>query len=328
LAVIAALAVTIILSIGAMNFIRGYLTVPEVEVPDLIGVDKETAQNTIEDLGLKFVVKDTMHSDEFEEGIVMNQNMRVGEKLKEGFPIEVIISLGERLVSVPDIVHKYSNEAMVLLNENGLISGEVTYEFSDTVPWGLVIRQSPSADSTIRAGEEVDYVLSKGQEVEYVMMPNVVGRSLSEAETLLQSRGFQLGEVTYRPSEEIQEDLVSYQSHPASTEVEQGTTISLVISTGPEEQEEPGEPDENGQGDNGTPGTGYAQLIINLPDEEGQLSIFVERILEDQRQVVYQETHYKEDDPLVINLEGFGVQKFEIFINSDFYGIEEINFGD
>lgn len=318
LAVVAALALTLVIAFAAISFIKDYLTVPEVEVPDLSGVDEIIAQDTIENLGLEFIVKDRIHSTEFVEGQIMSQNIRAGEKLKEGFPIEVIVSLGEKMIKVPDLVHKYSNEALVLLNESGLQGGEITYEFSETIPWGLVIRQNPEPNLLVREGDIVTYVLSKGQEVEYALMPNVVGESVAEAERILLSKGFAVGDVSYRSSDEYEKDIVSYQSYPVGTEVEKGTAVSVIVSTGPEEATETTEPG---------PISGRAQLTIELPDQEGMLSVSVERVLEDQRQVVYQQSHTKEDGPLKIILEGFGVQKFEIFINSEYYGVQEIDFG-
>ncbi|MDP3387633.1 MAG: Stk1 family PASTA domain-containing Ser/Thr kinase [Eubacteriales bacterium] len=324
LAIVAALALTLVLAFAAISFIKDYLSVAEVEVPDLSGVDEMTAQDTIENLGLEFIVKDRIYSSDFEEGQIMSQNIRAGEKLKEGFPIEVIVSLGERMINVPDLVHKYSNEALVLLNESGLQGGEITYEFSETVPWGLVIRQSPDPNVLVKEGEVVTYVLSKGQEVEYALMPSVVGETVTEAERILLSKGFSVGDISYRSSSDYAKDVVSYQSYPVGTEVEKGTAVSVIVSTGPEDVPDP----TTQPGENGSPVSGRAQLTIELPDQEGMLSVAVERVLEDQRQIVYQQSHTKEDSPLKIILEGFGVQKFEVFINSEYYGAQEIDFGN
>ncbi|HBH12141.1 MAG: Serine/threonine-protein kinase Sp [Clostridiales bacterium 38_11] len=324
LAIVSALALTLVLAFAAISFIEDYLSVAEVEVPDLSGVDEITAQNTIENLGLEFIVKDRIYNSDFTEGQIMSQNIRAGEKLKEGFPLEVIISLGEKMIEVPDLVHKYSNEALVLLNESGLQGGEITYEFSETVPWGLVIRQNPDSGVLTKEGDVVTYVLSKGQEVEYALMPSVIGEIVTEAEKILLSKGFSVGNISFRSSSEYAKDIVSYQSYPVGTEVEKGTAVSIIVSIGPEEVTEPTTlPD-----DNGSPVTGRAQMTIELPDQEGMLSVAVERVLEDQRQVVYQQTHTKEDSPLEIILEGFGVQKFEVFINSEYFGAQEIDFGN
>lgn len=324
LAIIAALVLTLVLAFAAISFIRDYLSVAEVEVPDLSGVDEIIAQDTIENLGLDFVVKDRIHSSEFEEGQIMSQNIRAGEKLKEGFPIEVIVSMGEKMIKVPDLVHKYSNEALVLLNESGLQSGEIIYEFSETVPWGLVIRQNPEPNILVKEGDVVTYVLSKGQEIEYALMPSVIGETVTEAERILLAKGFAVGDISFRSSNEYAEDTVSYQSYPVGTEVEKGTAVSIIVSSGPEDVPEP----TTQPGENGSPISGRAQLTIELPDQEGMLSVAVERVLEDQRQVVYQQSHTKADSPLKIILEGFGVQKFEVFINSEYYGAQEIDFGN
>lgn len=321
IAVLAAFVITAIVFSIVLSFVKDYFTVKEVEVPYLIGVEESLAKETIENLGLKFEVKDRIHNSEYDKGEIINQNIKAGEKLKEGFPIEVIVSEGERLIEIPDLTKKYSNEAFILLNENGLQEGEVKYEFSDTIPWGLVISQQPTAGTAAKEGDKVSYVLSKGPEVEYAIMPSLLGKTQAEAENEILSKGFKVGEISYRESEEYEKDLVVHQSHPAETEVEIGTTVSLILSLGKETQEESSEEPEE------QPLSRSAMIRIELPDDKESVILIVERLWEENRQVIYQQKHFKEDSPVTITVEGFGIQKFEIYIDSEYQGVEEIDFG-
>ncbi|MBN2285374.1 MAG: Stk1 family PASTA domain-containing Ser/Thr kinase [Tissierellales bacterium] len=318
LAVILALIITLVLSSFAVSYIKDYFSVKEVEVPNLIGVNVDDAKEIIETLGLKFEVKDRIYNSEFPKDQIINQNIKPGENLKEGFPIEVIVSEGERLIEIPDLTRKYSNEAFVILSEKGLKEGEITYEFSDTIPWGLVISQDPAAGTIAKEEDVVSYVLSKGPEIEYAIMPNLLGKTQSEAEEQILSKGFKIGEISFRESEEYEKDLVLYQSHPAETEVEKGTVVSLIISLGQAIEETTTE----------EPTGGSAQLRIELPTDKESMILIIERIWEENRQVIYQGKHYPEDSPIIIPVEGFGVQRFEIFIDSEYIGAEEIDFGN
>lgn len=320
-AIIAALLVTSLFSMLAISYIKDYLTVKEVEVPNLIGLDENTAKDTVENLGLEFKVKDRIFNEEFLEGQIINQNIKSGEKLKEGFPIEVIISTGEKFIIVPDLLSKYSNETAVIINESGLTEGDVSYEFSETIPWGLVISQSPEAGTRLKEGDKISYVLSKGPEVEYIIMPDLIGKSVTEATQLILLKSFFTGDITYNNSEEFAKDLIIFQSYPAGTEVEKGTKINLVVSEGPQLTTE-------AETTTIETSSGGVQIVIDLPQDKEKMIVLVERVLEDNRQIVYQEKHKKQDSPVVITVEGFGVQKFEIFIDSEYYGVEEIDFGN
>ncbi len=325
LAIIAALLITGTVSVVALNMIKDYLTVKVVPVPSLIGLTEELAKETVENLGLTFSVKDSIFNSEYAEGLVINQNISEGQELKEGFPIEVVISKGQRLVKIPDLTYKYSNESIVILKEDDLAEGEVTYEFNETIPWGLVIRQTPEAGTMVKENTEVSYVLSKGPEVEYTFMPDLLSKNVEDVKNIILERGFVVGEVTYKPSDEVGEDLVLYQSYPSGTEVEKGTAINLIVSSGVEIQiENPDDGEDTGESD----ASGRGELVVELPQDMNKVHLLIERVLEDKRIIVYEKQVKTELSPLTIKIEGFGIQKFEIFINSEYYGVEEINFGE
>ena len=44
--------------------------------------------------------------------------------------------------------------------------------------------------------------------------------------------------------------------------------------------------------------------------------------------MIYQNNHVASDSPITVFVEGFGTQKFEIFINSEYYSVKEINFAE
>jgi hypothetical protein len=156
-------------------------------------------------------------------------------------------------------------------------------------------------------------------------MPDLLGKHIDDVQNTILERGFAIGEITYKPSDEVGMDLVLYQSYPSGTEVEMGTIINLIVSSGVEVQiENPDEGDDISNDDT----SGNGELVIELPQDKKKVHLLVERVLEDKRVIVYENQVKTETSPLTISIEGFGVQKFEIFINSEYYGVEEINFGE
>ncbi len=65
-------------------------------------------------------------------------------------------------VVVPNVVGKTEAEARSAITSAGLTVGTVTQEYSDTVPAGKVIRQTPSAGTEVDRGSAVNIVVSKG----------------------------------------------------------------------------------------------------------------------------------------------------------------------
>ena len=326
LAVLLALIITGTITILAINYIRGYLVTEEYDMPDIVGLDVEEAEEIITDLGLQFEVEDRVHNSDYEEGEVITQNIKPDSKVKEIFPIKVIVSLGEKLVEVPSIINEHSNESSIIIREAGLEEGEITYEFSDQIPWGLVIRQDPEAGEEVSEGTEISYVVSKGPEVEYLLMPNLIGLSREEAENTILSKGFSIGTVSERSNDEYESGIIYYQSYPAGTEIEVGTSIDIIVSTGSEEEP----PEENDSTtDSGLEGQlDEKMIIIELPAGREMISVIVERVTDDTRETVYSGNHTSEEDPISIPVTGSGLQKFEIFIDSEFIESREINFGE
>ncbi|MFO7887516.1 MAG: Stk1 family PASTA domain-containing Ser/Thr kinase [Eubacteriales bacterium] len=327
LAIILALAITATLTIFAINYIKGYLITEEVIMPDIVGLDEEMAEKQINELGLEFEIEDRVHNPNYDEGKVITQNIKAESKVKTKFPIKVIISLGEKLVDVPGIENEHSNKATILLREAGLKEGEINYEFSEEIPWGLVIEQDPLVGEKVSEGTEVSYVISKGPEVEYLLMPNLIGLNREESERTINSRGFKVGTVSESPNDEYEVGVVYYQSYPAGTEVEVGTTIDIIVSTGPEEEQI------NENVDNTTDSGVEGQLdekvlIVELPDGREMISVLVERVKDDSRETVYSGNHTSDEESISIPVTGFGLQKFEIFIDSQLAESREINFGE
>ncbi len=72
-------------------------------------------------------------------------------------------------VAVPDVVGKTEAEARSLITSAGLTVGTVTQEYSDSIPAGKVISQTPSAGTQVNAGSAVNIVVSKGTKPRFIV---------------------------------------------------------------------------------------------------------------------------------------------------------------
>lgn len=114
----------------------------------------------------------------------------------------------------------------------GLTVGTVSEASSDTVESGLVISQSPSANSETESGGKVNIVLSSGPNKKKVT--DVIGHESSRAQSELAGDGFKV-EVKETYSDDMRAGLVVSTSPDRGTYVQPGSTVTITVSKGREQ---------------------------------------------------------------------------------------------
>lgn len=134
-------------------------------------------------------------------------------------------------VPMPGIIGLSENDAMIALNQVNLGIGERSYESSNEVAKGKVIRAEYATGEVIPRNTSVDLVISSGPEK--LDMPDVTGCTESEAAEILRSCNINYTtEFSY--SDEVEQGKVVSTSPAAGTKVAQGDVIILYLSQGPE----------------------------------------------------------------------------------------------
>ncbi|MGC8739496.1 MAG: C1 family peptidase [Candidatus Hydrogenedens sp.] len=144
---------------------------------------------------------------------------------------DISISGNSVNVTVPNVVGKILQEAVSTITSSGLTQGQTSELCSNSVPDGSVISQSPQAGTSVPYGTQVNLVVSSGHCP--VIVPNVSGLNYTEAENQITSIGLTIGKTEYTCDNTIPENSVISQEPSAGIEVPYGTSINLIISTGP-----------------------------------------------------------------------------------------------
>lgn len=216
---------------------------PEIEdvieenpvVPDLLGMSYSEAQEALNELGLGIKVSETRSSDEYEAGQIIEQSVDEGTEVEPNTTIYVVICGDGSSVEVPDL-EDYTRESAVSALENLGLSADVTEEYNDDVASGRVISTSPKAGESVERGGVVKIVISKGSEEDaQVQVPDLRNRSEATAKQLLSQAELSSGTVTTEASDTVASGNVISQSPSAGTTVDKGTSVSYVVSTGPEQ---------------------------------------------------------------------------------------------
>jgi eukaryotic-like serine/threonine-protein kinase len=100
----------------------------------------------------------------------------------------------------------------------------VTPKDSDK-PEGTVLAQDPPANTSVDVGTLVSITVSSGK----IPVPNVVGKSQTEAKNTLLNAGF-LVEVVFEENGAVAENTVLSQNPAAASVTLRGTTVTIKVS--------------------------------------------------------------------------------------------------
>ncbi|MDZ7678572.1 MAG: PASTA domain-containing protein [Acidimicrobiales bacterium] len=140
-----------------------------------------------------------------------------------------ILEGGPTLVEVPDLVGDDEQQARTELQEAGLVPVIITAQ-NVQVPPGEVTAQEPSAGESVPNGTSVEVRVSVGDE--FARAPDLRGSPSHELFLLLAAYGLSVGEVSYQQSDAAADEVLSQDPAPGKL-IERGSTIDVVLSTGP-----------------------------------------------------------------------------------------------
>jgi beta-lactam-binding protein with PASTA domain len=131
-----------------------------VTVPNVVGMTQAAAQAAITGASLIVGNVTTTYSPTVPAGDVISQNPAGGATVDQGTAVDLVVSDGPEPVTVPDVVGTAQAAAEAAIIAAGLTVGNVTTEYSPTVPIGDVISQNPSGGASALPGTPVDLVVS------------------------------------------------------------------------------------------------------------------------------------------------------------------------
>jgi beta-lactam-binding protein with PASTA domain len=192
-------------------------------VPPVVGVnevDAYAAITGVDNLTVGTVVY--QYSDVVPAGVVISQNPTGGTAVLIGSSVDLVVSLGQPII--PDVVGMTEDEARSAITDGGLTVGNVSYQYSDTLPPDTVISQNPASGIVAPVGYPVDLVVSG------VLVPDVVGRSKTEANSLIAGAGLAVGGITYKRSSTVPIDSVISQNPVGGIVVPLGSFVNIEVS--------------------------------------------------------------------------------------------------
>ena len=249
-AAVAAVALIVLLWHAIFSdLLGGEQTPTEYVVPYLIGMTIDEANEdenvkgifTIEQIGQRA-------SSEYAAGQIIEQSPERGKTVKGNRVISVFVSTGARTESMPNLVNtERRNAALQLKNlDLDLAIDDTLEEYSESITAGYVIRTLPEAGTTLNEGDSVTLVVSKGSEKMPVTVITFTGSDIDIVRQQATQMGLVVGDVSSR-ADVSPIGTVLEQSIAPNTVVKEGTTITFVVSSGPDVDDGGEEPSVGGE---------------------------------------------------------------------------------
>ncbi len=198
---------------------------------NLVGMSIDEATELVEESGLRIEVTSQEYNPSFRDGSVLTQYPIAGTKVKSERMIKVVVSLGEKDVTIPQITGISVRQAKLDLETAGLRLGDIAWTYTDTLPEKLVVFTFPSAGDTVSIGSKVNILVNRGRGQGVTFMPDLIGSSIDEAREVLRQKGLKVGLIKTRHDENFLPETILEQSEDPATELEVGEEIDLVVSS-------------------------------------------------------------------------------------------------
>ncbi|MEU8985255.1 Stk1 family PASTA domain-containing Ser/Thr kinase [Streptomyces sp. NPDC048558] len=195
-----------------------------VKIPDLEGYRLDKARIVLKDSGLEPGMVTREFSDGIARGSVISADPGTGTKVRSGSAVALTVSKGTP-VDIPDVIGGSLDDAKADLAEAGLKVKIAPARVNSEFDAGQVAQQSPAEGKQAAEGDTVTLTLSKGPEM--IEVPDVVGDSVDDATTALESAGFQVDED--RGLLGLFGDTVKKQSVKGGKTAPKGSTITITI---------------------------------------------------------------------------------------------------
>ena len=201
-----------------------------VVVPNLVGKEVVYALEVLTDLELNTKVKGSEFSTSIPKNHIISQAPEPGSEIKKGRDVRLVISKGARTVLLPKLTGMTVPQAHIMLEENGLHQGHLSYVYHQGRPQEEILSQYPAPGTVGLRGDAVDLLASLGPASAWLPMMDLKGMGLNQAIALLEESRLTLGTLSSANESALPEGTVLGQEPGSGYPVLPGSAIDLVVN--------------------------------------------------------------------------------------------------
>lgn len=206
-------------------------------VPRIVSMLEDEAQATLVEKNLNLVVSGKQYDSQIAEDCILMQELTVGSVVPINYNLGVVISAGERSVSMPFVVG-FDKDTAIKNLEDMELSYEIIEDYDSVFPDGYICAQSIAGGTETSIGTVVTLTVSLGRDpdVDYSfdedVMPDIVGISLDEAKKLCEKQGIILIVSEYQYNADYDAMYVLAQGVKEGEAIQKDATVEIVLSKG------------------------------------------------------------------------------------------------
>jgi len=129
-------------------------------VPALVGQVVAAAEQQLQVAGLRLGTVTEEISATIPPGQVISTRPAAGEKLRKSEPVSLVVSKAQEQVEIPSLKGRTVGGARQMLEQLGLVLGDIRKGTDDNAADGAILRQSPAAGTKVAKGQKVDLVIN------------------------------------------------------------------------------------------------------------------------------------------------------------------------
>jgi beta-lactam-binding protein with PASTA domain len=180
-------ALLILLFFGSLDYITKHNAYEKV--PSVVGKNIDAARQILEDKGFEVEIQDSLYIDTFPKLAVIKQSPEGDATVKVNRTIYLTLNRAQPpLVEMPNLVGFSIRNAEMYLENLGLHMGDTTYRpdiAKNAILEQLYNGQPIKAGTKIYMGSAIGFVLGNGISDMEIAVPNLIGRTYSQARSLL-----------------------------------------------------------------------------------------------------------------------------------------------
>ncbi|MDO4562865.1 MAG: Stk1 family PASTA domain-containing Ser/Thr kinase [Clostridia bacterium] len=287
-----------------------------VTVPNLMHLTLDKAQSEVENTGFTIAIEAYQNSSTVAENEIISQTPDARSTVDAPCEIRLVVSSGVASVLLEDYTGQdYRVVQNALTDEDVGLVVVITMEQSDTVPGGIILRQTPAVGTELKTGEKITLFVSSGTGEDMVNVPSLINHTEAEARVTIERAGLVLGSVIPYQSDSVR-GLVVNQSLVADTLVPSGSEIDIFVSTGAEVIVPTPTP---------TPTPTPQQtkyMSLTLPQTTPSVRV---RIVGGDK-ILYDKEHQSSEGSIDVPLSGNGTIEVSVYFNGVLEATREVNF--
>jgi len=194
-----------------------------INVPTLAGMTPDAAATALTSAGLKVGSTTQSYSSTITNGMVIDGDPIAGTAVKRNSLVNILVSKGVQTLQLNSYVGQSGDQASNELTSAGF-KVKSTFGYSESIPAGNVISQTPAGGAPIPVGSTVAIIVSQGSGT--VFIPNLYSLTQLAATTALENLQLKV-KVRKIGSKKIKH--VTNISPTVGTKVKRGSTVTITL---------------------------------------------------------------------------------------------------